>query len=214
MPFEVYDYRTVNRNVLVTPEIRARLYHMAPGQVDSRHSHDLGHEVFLVLEGLAEFEISGSKRTLGPGEMCVAQADEIHQVRNALDDRPTVMYLSVAPHVHPTHTGRTESGARLPPRYPPNANYNAPQDLTALLDDVAAELEAAAVALAETTAAQASALRVLRAELRGALAQEDAHSAVAVRNRMGEMVRTVHKQVYAFDQVWNALAPRIAQEQD
>ena len=43
MTFEVYDYRTVNRNVLITPEIRARLYHMQPGQVDRRHSHDLGH---------------------------------------------------------------------------------------------------------------------------------------------------------------------------
>ena len=33
MAFDVYDYRTVNRNVLVEPEIRARLYHMKPGQV-------------------------------------------------------------------------------------------------------------------------------------------------------------------------------------
>ena len=34
MPFEVYDFRDVNKNVLTTPEIRARLYHMEPGQVD------------------------------------------------------------------------------------------------------------------------------------------------------------------------------------
>ena len=53
MPFEVYDFRDVNKNVLTTPEIRARLYHMEPGQVDRLHSHDLGHEIFLILEGKA-----------------------------------------------------------------------------------------------------------------------------------------------------------------
>ena len=31
MAFEVYDFRDVDKNVLVTPEIRARLYHMSPG---------------------------------------------------------------------------------------------------------------------------------------------------------------------------------------
>ena len=107
MGFEVYDYRDVNRNVLITPEIRARLYHMKPGQVDGRHSHDLGHEIFLILEGLAEFNINGVKKELGPGQMCIALADEIHQVRNLLPDKPTIMYLSVTPHVHPTHTGRS-----------------------------------------------------------------------------------------------------------
>src|SRR6187551_2627964 len=93
MSFEVYDYRTTNRNVLITPEIRARLYHMKPGQVDGRHSHDLGHEIFLILEGQAEFTINGATKVLGPGEMCIALADEIHQVRNRLPDKPTIMYL-------------------------------------------------------------------------------------------------------------------------
>ena len=60
MSFEVYDYRTTNRNVLITPEIRARLYHMKPGQVDGLHSHDLGHEIFLILQGRCVFEIDGA----------------------------------------------------------------------------------------------------------------------------------------------------------
>ena len=113
---QVYDYRTDNRNVLVTPEIRARLYHMKPDQVDGRHSHDLGVEVFLILEGKAEFTIKGHTEVLGPGQMCIAMADEVHQVRNLLPDQPTVMYLSVTPHILPTHTGRTESDERLPHR--------------------------------------------------------------------------------------------------
>ena len=114
---QVYDYRTDNRNVLVTPEIRARLYHMKPGQVDGRHSHDLGVEVFLILEGKAEFTIQGHTEVLGPGQMCIAMADEVHQVRNLLPDQRTVMYLSVTPHILPTHTGRTESDDRLPHRF-------------------------------------------------------------------------------------------------
>jgi quercetin dioxygenase-like cupin family protein len=130
MGFEVYDYRSVNRNVLVTPEIRARLYHMKPGQVDRRHSHDLGHEVFLILEGRAEFEINGTRKELGPGQMCIALADEIHQVRNLLPDRPTIMYLSVTPHIHPTHTGRDEQDGKLPPVFNANPNYDDPTDLS------------------------------------------------------------------------------------
>ena len=124
MTFEVYDYRTVNRNVLITPEIRARLYHMKPGQADRRHSHDLGHEIFLILEGQAEFEINGEKRVLGPGQMCVALADEIHQVRNLLPDKPTIMYLSVTPHVQPTHTGRDDNDNKMPPHFIANQNYH------------------------------------------------------------------------------------------
>src|SRR5262245_4607347 len=129
MSFEVYDFRTTNRNVLITPEIRARLYHMKPGQVDGRHSHDLGHEVFLILEGLAEFNINGVKQALGPGQMCIALADEIHQVRNLLPDQETVMYLSVTPHIHPTHTGRNDNDSKQPPRFAANAGYHAEYDM-------------------------------------------------------------------------------------
>src|SRR5688572_7333014 len=136
MSFEVYDFREVNRNVLITPEIRARLYHMKPGQVDGRHSHDLGHEVFLILEGLAEFNINGTKKELGPGQMCIALADEIHQVRNLLPDKPTIMYLSVTPHVHPTHTGRTLTDEKVAPHFTPNANYHVEQDMSVPIADL------------------------------------------------------------------------------
>ena len=51
MGFPVYDYRTDVRNVLVTPQIRSRFLKMEPGQSAQLHSHDLGHEIFLILEG-------------------------------------------------------------------------------------------------------------------------------------------------------------------
>ncbi len=208
MSFAVYDYRTTNHNVLVTPEIRARLYHMKPGQVDGRHSHDLGHEIFLILEGQAEFTINGATKVLGPGEMCLALADEIHQVRNLLPDKPTIMYLSVTPHVHPTHTGRNEDDSRKPPNFPPNSNYHAQQDMSipvnVLLDRYADQVET----LLSTVEASASTKLAMVRELRQARAEGNGEGAAAARNTMWEALYSVHKELSALDAAWNELAPR------
>ena len=116
MPLEVFDYRRDIKNVVITPEIRARFLRFEPGDVATRHSHDLGAEVFLILQGRAEFEIDGETAVLGPGELCFAGRDEMHQVR-VVGDEPVIMYLSVTPHVEPTHTMYGEDGSRLPPKY-------------------------------------------------------------------------------------------------
>ena len=92
MGFPVYDYRTDVRNVLVTPQIRSRFLKMEPGQSAQLHSHDLGHEIFLILEGRVEFEIDGETEALGPGQMCIALADQPHTVR-VLGDEPMTMYF-------------------------------------------------------------------------------------------------------------------------
>jgi len=81
MALPVYDFRTDVRNILVTPEIRSRFLKFEVGTVAQRHSHDLGHEIFLILSGRAEFEIDGEKAELGPGQMCIALANQYHQVR-------------------------------------------------------------------------------------------------------------------------------------
>ncbi len=120
MPFDVFDFRTDVRNIVVTPEIRGRFLRMEPGEVASRHSHDLGHEMFLILDGQCEFEIDGERAVLGPGQACFARRDQLHQVR-VVGDQPMTMYLSVTPHIDPTHTFWTADpkagGEKLPPRY-------------------------------------------------------------------------------------------------
>ena len=128
MPLEIFDYRTDIRNLLVTPHIRSRFLRMEPGQVANRHSHDLGHEIFLILQGRAHFEVDGEEAELGPGQLCVARVDEPHQVR-VVGDEPMVMYLSVTPHVQPTHTNwwtaswrPAPSWQRAPPKPPPARN--------------------------------------------------------------------------------------------
>jgi quercetin dioxygenase-like cupin family protein len=212
MGFEVYDYRTVNRNVLVTPEIRARLYRMEPGQVDGRHSHDLGHEVFLILEGRAAFEIDGETQELGPGQMCVALADQVHQVRNLLPDRPTIMYLSVTPHIQPTHTGRSETGEALPPHFSPNRNYHVEQDLSIPVETLLDRHLRAAQAVAEAAKESLKAQQAGAAQLKQALAEGNQQAAVEARNQMWQAIYALRKQLYVLGEAWNELAPVIGDE--
>src|SRR5438309_1143707 len=57
MTLEVWDTVRDVRNLFITPEIRARIMRFEPHQLSSGHTHDVGHEMFLVLEGQAEFAI-------------------------------------------------------------------------------------------------------------------------------------------------------------
>ena len=210
MPFEVYDFRDVNKNVLTTPEIRARLYHMAPGQVDRLHSHDLGHEIFLILEGKAEFMIAGHTEVLEAGQLCIALADEIHQVRNLLPDRRTVMFLSVTPHIQPTHTGRDPDGSVHPPQFRSNTFYDDVDD-TGPIADLLDTFVRGAEALAEE-ALQAAAAHAQQAQTwRKAAAAQDQDAAVTARNTMWQAVRSLHTNLFKLELIWNRLAPRADQ---
>lgn len=207
MPFAVYDFRDVNKNVLTTPEIRARLYHMEPGQVDRLHSHDLGHEIFLILEGKAEFMIAGHTEVLEAGQMCVALADEIHQVRNLLPDRRTVMFLSVTPHIQPTHTGRDPDGSVHPPQFRANSFYDDEDDAGPLADRLDTFVRDAEALAAE--ARRAAGAHAQQAEnWRRAHAADDKDAAVTARNAMWNAVRSLHTRLFKLDLAWNRLAPR------
>lgn len=207
MGFQVYDYRADVRNVLVTPQIRARFLRMQPGQVAQWHSHDLGHEVFLVLEGRARFEIDGEAAELGPGQMCVALADQMHRV-SVVGDEPMTMYLSVTPHVQPTHTGRTENGERLPLRFLPNSAYDMPPDDTPI-DELLDRHVAAARAVAEAAQHCAEVQQEMADKLK--LAGADDAAAVEARAAIWEAIYAVYRALPALGEVWNALAPRLAQ---
>ena len=155
MPLEIFDYRTDIRNLLVTPHIRSRFLRMEPGQVANRHSHALGHEIFLILQGRAHFEVDGEEAELGPGQLCVARVDEPHQVR-VVGDEPMVMYLSVTPHVQPTHTSRTERGERLPTRFAPSSAYDVETDTEPPVAELVARFVEASAQLAESGAEAAA----------------------------------------------------------
>ena len=207
MGFPVYDYRTDLRNVLVTPQIRSRFLQVKPGPMPETHTHDLGHEIFLVLSGLAEFEIDGERAEVGPGQLCVALVDQPHAVR-AVGDEPVFMYLSVTPHIQPTHTMWTDDGQRMPPRFMPSANYDVdygePRPLGALASELAGAIESVANAAEAASADQGVSLE----RLRQAVEDGDLATAAEIRDGLWGKLFPVFQGANAVAEVWNELAPR------
>lgn len=210
MGFPVYDYRTDVRNVLVTPQIRSRFLKMEPGQSAQLHSHDLGHEIFLILEGRVEFEIDGETEELGPGQMCVALADQPHKVR-VLGEEPMTMYLSVTPHIHPTHTPRTEGGERLPHNFAPASAYDVEPNMQISTSELVTQQIHVAQQLAELTRTCAAVQEKIGHQLKTAVTEGDKQAATDARKAMWEALYPVYKAVSELGDVWNQLAPRVPQ---
>jgi quercetin dioxygenase-like cupin family protein len=208
MAIPVYDYRTDVRNVLVTPQIRSRFLRMEPGQVASLHSHDLGHEVFLVLAGRAAFEVDGETVEMGPGQMCAVLAHQPHSVR-VVGDEPMTMYLSVTPHVQPTHTGRTPDGGRLPLRFMPSSAYDIEADTSISLDELLDRQVQAAAALAEAARTSARVQQEAAEQARQAAAAGEGTAAAAAREAMWDAVYATYQRLNELAVVWNELAPRL-----
>ncbi len=207
MSFSIFDYRKDLANLLVSPHIRARFLRIEPGEVHGMHSHDLGHEVFFILEGCLTFYIDGEEQTLGPGQLCVALADQIHQVRNN-GDEPVYMYLSVTPHVQPTHTGRDADGMRHPTRFVASSSYDVVTDKSTPIDELIDDVTAKAESLADSARKGAETSRQLGAQLKDALSNGDAEEAVHLREALWERLRQTHRDLYALSDRWNDLAPR------
>jgi len=116
MPIPVHDYRSDLTNISVQPQIRARFRRVELGPVPAVHSHDLGGETFLVMEGQIEFTVADEHVVCQPGQTIFVPPRTTHAVR-AVGEQPGVIYLSVSPHVEPTHTNYGADGQRLPPHY-------------------------------------------------------------------------------------------------
>ena len=214
MALKVFDYRTDVRNIVVTPEIRGRFLRMEPGQVATRHSHDLGHEIFLILAGQCEFEIDGERAILGPGQACFARRDEMHQVR-CIGDEPMTMYLSVTPHIDPTHTMWTADpkagGSKERPRYGgwrSAAHDGIPvpsQPVGDLVEDHLAALHALAEILNRSVRAQEAAAETLQ---QATLAGDTA----AVRDALDVLWSNMYPLLRAtstLSEAWNTLALKV-----
>src|SRR2546421_11428324 len=103
MPIDVYDYRANLSNLVVQPQIRSRFRRVELGPVPEVHSHDLGGETFLVMEGEIEFTVDGERVVCTAGQGIFVPPRTTHAVR-ALGGRAAGMYLSGSPHVEPAHT--------------------------------------------------------------------------------------------------------------
>lgn len=214
MALEVFDYRTDIRNIFIAPEMRARINRREPGTSSVGHTHDLGHEIFIVLAGQAEFTIAGQSAILSPGQMCIARADEWHDIR-VVGDEPLIYYLSVTPHLEPTHTHwDREGGTKLPYRYGESTRAErlartVPPEAP---DTLLARHLAASHALADAAEANASAQDAAATDLGNALRASDKAAAKAAIDAMWAPIYTTYTQLQAMERAWNELAPAVAGE--
>lgn len=205
---QVYDYRKDIANVVVHPEIRGRFMRMAPAPAGRMHSHDLGGEIFLVLEGQCEFIVEDERVTCGPGELIYVEPRLKHTL-HAVGSEPCVVYLSVTPHVEPTHTQYDEAYNRLPPRYgtwrgKENADPNSKVSTEALAERYAE----AARKLAGLSQANAEAQTRHLQELTRAISDGDQARTKQVVDEMWLSLRDVLQQTSSAELAWSALAPR------
>ncbi len=210
MGFTVYDCRKDIRNILITPQIRARFCYLEPrsGSHASFHTHDLGHEIFIILAGRVEFKISGVTKELGPGQMCYALVDEPHSVR-VLGDEPAYMYLSVTPHIQPTHTWYEEDGSRETPRFRPSSDYDTETDTGLSVPDHIDRYLDKIEETAEVTRNCANLQRELSAALKDAIERQEDEAALEIREQMWKPLLAAFKLTTDLAGEWNALAPRV-----
>lgn len=210
MSFPVYDCRQDLRNILVTPQIRARFCRAEPGTGghETYHTHDLGHEIFLVLTGRLEFRISGKTREVGAGQLCFALAGEPHSVR-VLGDEPAHFYLSVTPHIQPTHTFYDDAGARRPPLFRPSSDYDArPDDPSVPMAELIGRHLEAVRATADAAQRCAEVQQMTATALEAALAAGNGEEAARLREQMWAPLLDTFARVGELAQAWNHLAPR------
>ena len=203
MSLDHFDYRRDLRNVFVSPELRCRFMRIEADQTTGSHTHDLGHEVFMVMEGRIEFDFAGERAVLGPGQMCVVKRDVPHTL-TALDGKPAVIYLSVTPHVEPTHTSWDEQGNKRPPR------YGVVKEGWTEGEPPVADHLAAVRALAEAAAAQAARAEAASSALSRALEHGDRSAARAAVDAMWTQLCQTHLRLVEVDELWNQLAPRVS----
>jgi quercetin dioxygenase-like cupin family protein len=195
MTIKVFDYRTDIANVVINPELRGRFVKMDPASAGRMHSHDLGGEIFVVLEGMCEFLVEDERVTCGPGQLIYVEPTRKHTL-HAVGDGPCVVYLSVTPHVDPTHTVYDEHYQELPPEY---------RGLGADTDGIdIAELSERYLQSARRLA------ELAQANVDAAQAQVEAVNSgdKAAMDEMWYGLRPVLREVSTAERAWNLLAPR------
>jgi mannose-6-phosphate isomerase-like protein (cupin superfamily) len=209
MGFTVYDCREDIRNILVTANIRARFCKLeaGSGSLDQWHTHDLGDEIFIILAGRVEFKINGEVKELGPGQMCYARFDEPHSVRVISED-PVYMYLSVTPHIQPTHTMYDDNDERLPLHFRPSSDYDTQTDSTTPVEQLVDQHIGAAQELVEVAQRSAQIQEERGAALKKALEGGDLAEASRLRAAMWAPLLELFKKTRELADGWNTLAPR------
>ncbi len=54
---------------------------LVPGQATRRHYHARTEEIYVVLDGTADMEVEGDRRSVGPGDAVLIPAGARHEIR-------------------------------------------------------------------------------------------------------------------------------------
>jgi quercetin dioxygenase-like cupin family protein len=210
VPIEVFDFRRDVKNIVISPTVRGRFLRMEPGETGPRHSHDLGDEIFLVLQGQCEFEIDGDRAVLGPGQLCVATVNRLHAVR-VVGDEPMTMFLTVTPHLEPTHTFWDDQGSKLPPVYghSTRAERLAAGHPTGSVADLTQRFLQVAQRLAAATAAHATVQKTNVHHLDTTIAG-GGDSCKAALDAVWHELAKVYEPLRELEAIWNDLSARVA----
>jgi quercetin dioxygenase-like cupin family protein len=211
MPVRVFDYRTDSGNVIVTPEIRGRFMRVQPERQPLMHSHDVAGESFLVVEGTCEFTVDGEDVTCEVGQLIYVPPQVKHALHAVGDQRCTV-FLTVTPHIEPTHTRYDEAYERRPPEYGTwRGGGRVDRDADPYADTATAEVGRSFLAnlrgLAERTEA---AVTIAEARI-GELVELDPADQGRTKQLVDDIwaeLREVIWQTTATERDWNELAPR------
>ena len=65
---------------------------LPPSWVTPRHTHERQEELYLVLDGEIEFDLDGSKHTLGPGGLVKVDPGTLRSLRNTSDTAEATYY--------------------------------------------------------------------------------------------------------------------------
>ena len=219
MSFPIYDFRKYHKNLIVTPELRSRFLYMPNGvEVDlknkaSGHSHDLGYEIFLIMQGKVRGLIAGEEGILEAGQLCIAAPHETHAFE-VIGDEDVVMYLSVTPHIQPTHTMYNSDGDRLPHRFAPNSAYDIPDDDGLLVEDLLHEVVSLTKELSGSIQTfqieQESKVDEIFDSLKAVgMSNEDTEK---LRSDIYDGVRPLYEKIFELTNTWNNLAPKLARK--
>lgn len=215
---QVFDCSVdLEHNVVVRPELRARFLRLEPMPAAPQHSHDLAGEVFLTLQGRCEFLVEDERITCGPGQLIYVDKNVRHSL-HAVGTEPCVLYLSVTPHVEPTHTFYDEAGRRQPVRYDAWRGHRNPDgsaDAARAEPDpdwangiLATRYLAELRTLAELSRTASDLAAQHGAALDAAVTAGQAARAKEVIDDMWLQLRHVLNQVGNVESAWNDLAPQ------
>lgn len=84
-------FRKVRKPLGVT-EFGVNAVVLPPGFTSRRHVHERQQELYLVLQGEIEFELSGERHTLGPGGLARVDPPTVRSLRNTSDTDEAVYF--------------------------------------------------------------------------------------------------------------------------